>query len=240
MSDPWFKFFTSDWLTGVALLSDNERGVYMTLLALMYDGGGPIERKDERLARVCGCKRKSDFVKALNVLIEDGKIIDRDGFLSNERAENELKNREEMSQKQSEKAHKRWSGSSEKIQQNQQKPDAAASERHMPDECLSEARSQREKEEPNGSSKKNGSRLPENWQLPKEWGEWAVEQGVPPDTVRFEADRFRDYWIGKTGANAVKKSWLATWRNWIRTWLEKNRPKQQPQSDFWAGEKAYQ
>ncbi len=30
------------------------------------------------------------------------------------------------------------------------------------------------------------------------------------------ADTFRDFWISKSGATAIKLDWQATWRNWVR------------------------
>lgn len=63
-----------------------------------------------------------------------------------------------------------------------------------------------------------GSRLPPDWKLPKPWGEWALEnrKAWTPDHVRHVADSFRDFWIAKAGADAVKLDWQATWRNWVR------------------------
>lgn len=63
-----------------------------------------------------------------------------------------------------------------------------------------------------------GERLAEDWQLPKAWGDWAL--GEYPqwttDKVRREAAGFRDHWVAKTGKDAAKLDWLATWRNWCR------------------------
>lgn len=62
------------------------------------------------------------------------------------------------------------------------------------------------------------SRLPENWKLPEEWQAWAL--GERPDWTpahaKTVAEAFRDYWIGKGGADARKVNWEATWRNWVR------------------------
>lgn len=62
------------------------------------------------------------------------------------------------------------------------------------------------------------SRLPADWLLPKAWGEWALgeQPGWSPDDVRKEADKFRDHWLAKGGADARKVDWLATWRTWVR------------------------
>jgi uncharacterized protein YdaU (DUF1376 family) len=85
-----------------------------------------------------------------------------------------------------------------------------------------------EKREAIASPKKAplGSRLDADWRLPKLWGEWAVDEGVDPETVRREADRFRDYWIAAAGAKGRKADWQATWRNWIRKHLD-DKPKDQ-------------
>lgn len=94
--DPWFRFFPSDWLGGTARLSAAERGVYITLLAAIYDEGGPIQRSDDRLSRICGLP-KAGFRRALEALIDLGKIAVTDGMLSNSRAETELSERENLS-----------------------------------------------------------------------------------------------------------------------------------------------
>jgi hypothetical protein len=67
--------------------------------------------------------------------------------------------------------------------------------------------------------RKNGQRLPEDWQLPKAWGEWALAEFPhwTADKVRTEAAKFRDHWTAKPGADATKLDWLATWRNWCRS-----------------------
>lgn len=40
------------------------------------------------------------------------------------------------------------------------------------------------------------------------------------------AHKFKDHWISKSGKDATKTNWLATWRNWVRNDLEFNRGKQ--------------
>lgn len=77
----------------------------------------------------------------------------------------------------------------------------------------------RNKEEKNDSIK--SSRLPKDWELPQEWGEWALEQGIERDEVLKEEDRFRDYWNSQPGSKGIKADWQATWRNWIRNYCER-------------------
>lgn len=64
-----------------------------------------------------------------------------------------------------------------------------------------------------------GSRLPEDWFLPKAWGEWALAEfpSWTAEIVRTEAEKFRDHWLSESGAKARKVDWLATWRKWCRS-----------------------
>jgi len=61
-----------------------------------------------------------------------------------------------------------------------------------------------------------GTRLDPEWQLPKELGNWALEQGLNKQQVILEGEKFRDHWIAQAGAKGRKADWPATWRNWIR------------------------
>lgn len=61
-----------------------------------------------------------------------------------------------------------------------------------------------------------GSRISPDWKLPLEWGEWALREGLSRQQVLSEEDSFKDYWLAKTGKDATKADWQATWRNWVR------------------------
>jgi hypothetical protein len=61
-----------------------------------------------------------------------------------------------------------------------------------------------------------GTRLDPNQPIPFEWLNWAIEQGLSKSQAEVEGDKFRDFWAAKTGPNATKLDWPATWRNWIR------------------------
>ena len=74
-------------------LSAAERGVDVTLIAAIYDHGGPIRRDDARLARQCGLP-KAGFARAPQALVDLGKIEIEGCDLSNSRAKRELIDRE--------------------------------------------------------------------------------------------------------------------------------------------------
>lgn len=68
---------------------------------------------------------------------------------------------------------------------------------------------------------KKAHRLPDDWRLSAKLGTWALDQEVDGTRlteieVRREAEKFRDHWHAKGGADARKVDWEATWRNWVR------------------------
>ncbi|WP_208433380.1 DUF1376 domain-containing protein [Bartonella taylorii] len=58
-----------------------------------------------------------------------------------------------------------------------------------------------------------GCRLPADFEPDYDF---AIAEGLPPERVKVEIAKFRDYWRSKAGANATKIDWQATWRNWVR------------------------
>ncbi|ETS10927.1 DUF1376 domain-containing protein [Bartonella henselae] len=62
-----------------------------------------------------------------------------------------------------------------------------------------------------------GCRLPEDFEPDYDF---AIAEGLPPKRVKVEIAKFRDYWRSKSGANATKIDWQATWRNWVRKAIE--------------------
>jgi hypothetical protein len=59
-----------------------------------------------------------------------------------------------------------------------------------------------------------GSRIPEPFLLTLEMREYAAEKR-PNVNVTEETEKFTNYWRAKTGKDATKLDWKATWRNWI-------------------------
>ena len=68
----------------------------------------------------------------------------------------------------------------------------------------------------NTDKRKKGSRIPSDWELDTEWGEWAMHEGLTREEVLREEQKFRDYWISQPGVKGIKTDWEATWRNWVR------------------------
>lgn len=116
MTAPFVPFYPSDWLAGTRALSAEETGVYITLIAMMYETEAPIDMPDDRLARLCGCGTKA-FVKAKESLIECGKISIVNGGLWQDRVEKEVKKRSARTESAKSSASHRW-GKTVKKQRN--------------------------------------------------------------------------------------------------------------------------
>lgn len=116
----WVKFSPADWLTGTRGLSAAETGVYITLIMMMYEAGGPI-RQTEMLHRKCGAT-PSTFSTILSMLITTGKIQVVEGGLFNGRAAIEISASFERVKKAKQAAKTGW----EKREVNQWSSDALA------------------------------------------------------------------------------------------------------------------
>lgn len=108
MTNPYFPMYASDWLAGTRSLTAAETGIYITIICMIYEKGGPIEMPRRRLARLCGTTA-SAMNRALDVLIETGKL-DQDGEkLSNARALLEIEKRADKTRSSKDNANARWS-----------------------------------------------------------------------------------------------------------------------------------
>jgi hypothetical protein len=60
-----------------------------------------------------------------------------------------------------------------------------------------------------------GTRIPANFTVTPEMVAWHQEN-TPGVDGRRETAKFIDHWQAASGANAVKRDWVAAWRNWMR------------------------
>lgn len=61
---------------------------------------------------------------------------------------------------------------------------------------------------------RRGTRIPDDFEPTAEMVAWARTNA--PTTNRTDHEAFVDYWRGRTGKDATKADWPATWRNWMR------------------------
>jgi uncharacterized protein YdaU (DUF1376 family) len=223
------RFYPSDWLAGTRGMTAAEMGVYITLIAMMYERAGPVDGKDNaKLARLCGTSA-STLRGILDRLISDGKITETDGFLFNRRAELEIKNVMAKSGVARDKAAARWDKNTTKstpAECNGIAPAMLASSQYPVKETTEEKPSVVSAGKPaartaKADGKGRGSRIAPDWQLSPADRQAALAEGMPSAEVDRSASKFRDYWTARPGAGGVKLDWPATWRNWVRSDCEK-------------------
>jgi hypothetical protein len=60
-----------------------------------------------------------------------------------------------------------------------------------------------------------GTRIPDDFAPTAEMLQWARRE-TPKVNLQRETENFRDYWTAKSGKDASKRDWPATWRRWMR------------------------
>lgn len=201
----WMPLHIDSYLADTSYLTAAEHGAYMLLIMTYWrDGGLP---DDERMIARIAKMGKDEWAESRDVLA----AFFRDGWRHN-RIDAELAKADEIIEKRRNAALGRHAKS--KVDAHALHVQSISSDTGVPPRTLDQS----VKEEPNGSSKKRGCRLPDDFQVDRDW---AVAEGLSPSQARTEAARFRDYWIGQPGAKGVKLDWPATWRNWVRSALER-------------------
>lgn len=79
------------------------------------------------------------------------------------------------------------------------------------------------------SGRKRGTRLPDDFAITDAMKTWFAEHCSGVDGPR-ETEKFRNYWRAKSGKDATKVDWPATWRNWMLTAAERAGP--EPRGPF--------
>lgn len=73
-------------------------------------------------------------------------------------------------------------------------------------------------------AQKRGTRLPDDFAVTPDMVAWARER-VPHVDGRHETEKFINHWRGKSGKDATKLDWQATWRNWMLRASERAGPR---------------
>ncbi|WP_455465872.1 YdaU family protein [Bartonella sp. B39] len=357
---PYVCWYQNDFLGGVRGMRAHEIGIYTILLNEMYARGRPLELSVERLARLCGCDKRT-FVNVLEMLIEEGKILNLANGLWNKRCENVFHERAKLLEQKSLAGR----SSAQKRKKINAKVQQLLNESIRDDKQSSESQKGEEKETPHGVSEKNfflaktqeeksqeataanfcfsptpkkssphlfckqehgnsaptfsenvkdtpsineegenllcshrktenptgASAIPQNSCIPhmntehisassantensthctpssdssrekpthsnsktksrtttlkgtafkghrlsKDWQAdiaAAVSEGLSEEQAHWQEKKFRDYWHAKSGKEALKVDWQATWRNWFRREIERIKEHQERLSVF--------
>lgn len=200
---PFIKFYPSDFLGGTSGLSPAERGVYITLLCVMYEADGPIERDDSRLSRRCGAP-KAAFLRCLVSLIDEGKIIENNGMLFNSKAEKTLMDRTNRIQNGTHAARSRWYAQKQKKQQKQRPKDAAAMRRQCAGDAIPEP-----EPEYNGSSIEEPRRFSKSEGFEDFWKIWPSKKAKQNALKAWRKLTIEDK---RAAFLAVRAGWFTRWQ----------------------------
>lgn len=204
--NPFMQLYVGDYLADTLDLTTEQHGAYLLLLMTMWRHGARLPNDPSKLARIARVSARRWHLVWSE--IQHFFYVDGDD-VRNKRLDREHQKAVSISEKRS--ASGAAGGRAKALKD---KDAHLANATDLPKH--SQKPEPEEKEEANASSKKRASRLPDDWRLPREWGDWAMSEGLSEVCVRREADRFRDYWIGLSGKGASKADWQATWRNWVR------------------------
>lgn len=152
---PWVRFFPSDWLAGTRGMSAAETGIYITLVATMYERREPVPEHHERLARLCGTTVAA-FARALDSLVAEGKVTRSPEGLFNRKVAEELRIRDEKSDGASQSAKIRWQQKANEIKPTAMRPQS--------DRNANQNQNQNKEVDTNVSTKKNPKPA-----TPREW-----------------------------------------------------------------------
>ena len=87
----------------------------------------------------------------------------------------------------------------------------------QPNGCVAPQSAATTPADPKPKRSASGTRLPQDWFLPDTWGQWGLQKypHFSVEIIRDEALKFANHWRSKTGKDATKHDWYATWQNWL-------------------------
>lgn len=228
-----------------------ETGVYITLIAMMYERAEPLNFDRPKLARLCGIPAGS-FRQVLSALVADGKILQTDAGLWSRRVEKELARVMERSAKAADSAKARWKSgvrenptttmhSGEQIlKANTGKNPSDNNEPPMRSQCVRNANQSQSHiksialsgspenddisgpDEPVKKAPPETAKLPADWQPDAEMIAHAMSVGVPENRMEDEAHDFYEYWVKGKGSKTRRSD--RGWRTSWKKWVDRSGP----------------
>lgn len=247
----FYKHHILDWRGGTASLSDRAYRVYHVIVEQIMLNEGPIPYHDRTLAGLAN-RSTRDLRMAVDELVEAGKITVADGLISNKRASDELvgvKTNRENAAKGGRTPREQSANGRRTVRELSEKHNEINSETEATLHdvvSLKEKRREEKKEEPlsfpfavaapigaaQPRTSARGSRLPQDWKLDTAGRAYATDRGFNGPQIDRMAERFANHWHSKTGKDACKMDWQATWRNWVLNEVERSPPT--AQKTVWA------
>lgn len=216
MSPPWMPLYIADYRADTAHLSGTEHGAYL-LLIMHYWSTGAIPDDDRQLARIA-CLTPAEWRRVRPVV----QPFFHDSW-RHKRIDAELAHASDVIGKRraavAAREIKRATGDQSRDGSNDASRDdirARASPSQPPSKTEAKA-----SEERASAPRAKATRVLVDWKPSDEDEKYAVAHGLTPRQISLEAEKFRNYWTAKSGKDATKADWPATWRNWILNAVER-------------------
>lgn len=211
-------------------LSPLEHGVYNLFMDTYYLSEAPLCPNHAELMRT-HCVRSADEVRAAENVLKDFFDLTEVGYI-HKRCDIEIEAFHSKSRSATESAKVRWERVRCERIANAIPTQSEGNANHKPltinhKPITNKTKSKDLSTPAVQTDSKKGTQLPDDWVLPKMWGDWALFE-KPHWTavdVRRVADDFRDHWLSNANqAKSKKADWLATWRKWVRNPLNEKNP----------------
>jgi hypothetical protein len=196
----WFKFDFRVWRTDSDLrrCSLETRAFWLEVLCVMHEKGEyKIEGTYEEMGWLIGCAPEVvarcvielQRTKTADVTLGNGSVT-----LLSRRLKRELSDREKTRLR---------------VQRHRGNADVT-----LQSKSKSNKKEIREEKEAVSPPTPRATRIPEPFLLTSEMKEWAAAR-TPSIDLLLETEKFVNYWRAKSGRDATKLDWPATWRNWV-------------------------
>lgn len=208
MSEPYLPLYVGDYLRDTGYLTLEQHGAYCMLLMRLWSAGGALPSDEGKLSRIAGVtvKKWRPIWADLEAFFEL-----EDGQITHKRITFELEKAGALRAKRAAAGAKGGAAKSLKTNDALVANATAQPKQIIPDQID-------RKEEPNGSSKKRGSRLPDDWEPDMAF---AISLGLSLSQANNEAAKFREWWPAQPGQKGVKLDWGLTWQTWCRKAAER-------------------
>ncbi len=220
-------FIPDRWDGGTQSMSHDVEYIYFRLCKAMWATGMGVLREDA--AAECRFHPKTDA--AVEKLLAIGKLAEIDGRLVNERAlaEHEcgVKVRDARSKGGKARAKQMWGADSSANSSANSSEEASLigtqtqTHTHSVATLQSVGAQERDddqhKPEPEKPKPKRSATtyIPDDWQPSQSGIDAARKRGLSEEDIACEAERFRNHYSNRTGAQFRHKNWDRTWYNWV-------------------------
>lgn len=232
---PYIPLYVDDYDAATAHLTIEEDGAYSRLIRLCWRTPGcSLPNDNTWIARKIRLS-ESDFERVARPVIEEFFTLSR-GRLTQKRLKAEY---DDISRKKAARKQAGKKGGDAKAQKTKDNSPGIATAlpadvRAFPNpepnpepiRLFSDPPENMEPQQSDVAARRRASRIPADWRPSVDEVIYAITEGFDERTVDRIAEDFRDFWVAKSGQDACKLDWTATWRRWVREEAKRRRPRQ--------------